>query len=649
MKYLLTLLALTATLTVAAQEQSEYDLNSPFGFCTVSSRTDASSTYNITGGGCYTYPIPDGFTGNVIPEPLTATGNDMRSAIISAINNYDVIIFDGSKGDFIISKSIDIEGIKNKTLIGINNARLCTNWYLTEEIRAALDEAEVLKKSTASDSKASRQLPNGQSITTEEREFYTRKTIIEQTKDNNENYRKAGIFTISKNSENIIIRNITFQGPGSVDVGGYDLISLMGVKHIWIDHCAFKDGIDGNLDITNSADFNTISWCTFSYTDRSYDHMNTNLVGSSDSEATGYLNTTFAFNWWGPGCKQRMPMARVGKIHMLNNYFSCATGNNCINPRKNSEFLIEGNYIEDYVSSFYSQSGAVAVTWANDNYTAGQGKPDNIGSTVTVPYTYDVAPYTDIPTTAKKYAGAKLKYGDITEPTVNSFITWPFNTGAEGQKANLTGEAANGIESATVTLGAELAYNGKVTTSGQLDETKIKQTNTSGTTPTEANTITFSVTPKSGYTLQVTHVEFTATRIGTDKGKLDAKWIDANGSTTICTGATPKRNNTPSGKADESPFYTTFDIDLDGNATTGESKLVINLYDLSFVNEKGDQFKDYGFCNISIEGLITNSTGISTPITMRASDNGATYNLAGQKVDKYYRGIVIKNGRKVLQ
>ena len=296
MKYLLTLITSFLTLNAVAQDLSTYDLNSPFGFCTRSSRTNASSTYDMTGGGCYTYPI-EGVSESKVTT-LTATGNDMRGAIITAINSYDVIVFDGSKGDFTISKSIDIEGIKNKTLIGINNARLCSKWYLTEDIRAALDAAEVLKKSTDSNSKQARTLPNGQSITTEEREFYTRKTIIEQTSDNSENYRKAGIFTISKNSENIIIRNITFQGPGSVDVGGYDLISLVGVKHIWIDHCAFKDGMDGNLDITNSADFNTISWCTFSYTDRSYDHMNTNLVGSSDSEATGYLNTTFAFNWW---------------------------------------------------------------------------------------------------------------------------------------------------------------------------------------------------------------------------------------------------------------------------------------------------------------------------------------------------------------
>ena len=85
-------------------------------------------------------------------------------------------------------------------------------------------------------------------------------------------------------------------------------MSFRGTKNCWVDHCEFVDGMDGNFDITQKSDFNTVSWCTFSYSARSYMHQNTNLVGGSDSEATGYLNTTFAFNHWGDGCLARMPM-----------------------------------------------------------------------------------------------------------------------------------------------------------------------------------------------------------------------------------------------------------------------------------------------------------------------------------------------------
>lgn len=404
-KNLLTLLAVIMSLTATATDDGQ---NQPFGFCTVSSRTDASSTYAITGGGCYTYPVPEDFTGVVV---LKSDGQDMRSVIEDAIKNSanKVIIFDGSNGDFIVSASVGIT-TSDKTLLGINNARLCTTWFVTDEIKKALNDAGVPKMSTSG---GGGKLPNGTSVT-EEAEYNTRKIIIEMTGDNSEAYRKSGIFTLNK-CQNIIIRNLKLLGPGSIDVGGYDLISCTGAKNCWVDHCEFTDGMDGNFDITKSSDFNTVSWCTFSYTDRSYMHQNTNLIGSSDSEATGYLNTTFAFNWWGTGCLQRMPMARVGKIHMLNNYFSCTTASNCINPRKNSEFLVEGNYFEKGVKKYYGLNGASAVTWKSDNYIAeSKVQPSTFGDTVTVPYDYTVAPVADVPTLVRQHAGATLFDNDPT-------------------------------------------------------------------------------------------------------------------------------------------------------------------------------------------------------------------------------------------
>ena len=398
-KYLLTTLAaLFSLITVAA----DYDQNKPFGFCTRSSRTDAACTYDITGGGCYSYPIPNGFAGKVIV--LKSNGKDMKKDIQNAIKQNDVIILDGSNGDFIVSSNVNVEG-DNKTLLGINNARLCTQFHITPEIITALNNAGVPHMNTHEGGGI---LPNGQRVR-EEAEFNTRKIIIGLTGDNTESYRKSGILRVAK--ENIIIRNITFVGPGSIDVGGNDLVSFNGAKHCWVDHCSFSDGMDGNFDITQSSDFNTVSWCTFSYTERSYMHQNTNLIGYSDREPTGFLNTTFAFNWWGPGCVQRMPMIRVGKIHMLNNYFSSTTATNCINPRKNSEVLIEGNYFEKGVRRYFSQKDAISVTWADSNFAEEpnqSGTPESVGTTITIPYEYTVAPYADVPAAVKTKAGATL-------------------------------------------------------------------------------------------------------------------------------------------------------------------------------------------------------------------------------------------------
>lgn len=401
LSFLTTAAAMLLAITAAA-ENSTYDLLKPFGFCTRSSRTIVTP-YNITGGGCYTYPVNGVDENKVIT--ITSTGNDMKAAITNAIKSNSVIVFDGSQGDFIVSSLISLENISGKTMIGINGARLCTTWFATQEIIDALNKAGVPNMSTSGGGGT---LPNGTSVA-EEAEYNTRRIIIEMTGDNSEAYRKSGIFSF-KSCSNIIIRNLKFQGPGSIDVGGSDLISFNGTKNCWVDHCEFYDGMDGNFDITQQSDFNTVSWCTFSYSSRSYMHQNTNLIGSSDSEKTGYLNTTFAFCHWGDNCRARMPMARVGKIHMLNNYYTCTTGGNCINPRKNSEFLIEGNYFAKGVKSIYSQSNAKAVTWAASNtiVQSGVSKPSSFGTTVTVPYDYEVAPASEVPTVVETYAGATL-------------------------------------------------------------------------------------------------------------------------------------------------------------------------------------------------------------------------------------------------
>jgi pectate lyase len=402
MRIFTTFILLALSLIASA---TDYDQNKPFGFCTRLSRTDAASTFNVTGGRCYTYPIAESFTGKV--TVLKSNGQDMKRTIEKAVKQNDVIIFDGAQGDFIVSSNVSISA-SNKTLLGINNARLCTQWSVTQEIIEALNKAGVPNMSTSSGTGGI--LSNGHRVG-EEAEYQTRQIIINMTNDAEEKYRSAGVLTLFR-CQNIIIRNLKFVGPGSIDVGGSDLLSCRASKNCWIDHCDFTDGMDGNFDITQSSDFNTVSWCTFSYTERSYMHQNTNLIGYSDREPTGFLNTTYAFNWWRPGCVQRMPMVRVGKIHMLNNYFSCTTASNCINPRKNSEVLIEGNYFEKGVRRYYSQKDAVAVTWTDTNFAEEKnkmGQPASIGEPVTVPYEYTIAPYADVPAAVKKHAGATLK------------------------------------------------------------------------------------------------------------------------------------------------------------------------------------------------------------------------------------------------
>lgn len=431
MKNIILSLTLCLTLLTVQAQLSTYDYNYPFGWATCQSLTSGDS-YSLTGGG-------DGSS-----TTLTATGADMRTAITNAIKNYDVVILDGSNGDFIISKTIELKELNNKTIVGINNARICTQFYVTDEIKAALDNIGVKNMSSTSGGGT---LSNGQSVS-EEREYYTRKTLIELLDDSKETYRDAGLFYIS-GCENIIMRNMQLVGPGPIDVGGDDLVSIInGTKHIWIDHCDFTDGIDGNLDITVKSDFVTISWCTFAYTQRAYDHMNSNLIGNSDSASSqgeDNLNVTWANNIWGNGCKQRMPMVRFGTIHLMNNYYNCAGNSAGINARKNSELLIENNYFEEGVKKIFSEGDAKAYNWSG-NVFCEEFTASNRGS-VSVPYEYTLYAALDVPevvTNTDNGAGATLDNPlNISERTIIETETkiWDFTTWSTASRNILAGNS----------------------------------------------------------------------------------------------------------------------------------------------------------------------------------------------------------------
>lgn len=136
------------------------------------------------------------------------------------------------------------------------------------------------------------------------------------------------------NCDNIIIRNLSFESEGDFDIDGKDNLTLHGTTNIWVDHCAFQDGIDGNFDCIHGSDNIAVTWCHFFYEkesrtevengvtgDAGGGHKDSNLWGHNDNngaEDEGHLNTTFANCWWGKMCKDRMPRVRFGKVHIYN-------------------------------------------------------------------------------------------------------------------------------------------------------------------------------------------------------------------------------------------------------------------------------------------------------------------------------------------
>jgi Pectate lyase len=165
------------------------------------------------------------------------------------------------------------------------------------------------------------------------------------------NKKESGILQL-KNCKNIILRNLTFKGAGAYDMDGNDNLELQNSTYIWVDHCDFQDGVDGNLDCNSGSDNICISWCRFHYqiapwaggSGGSNDHRYTNLWGGSDkneSKDGGKLRTTFINCWWDEGCKERMPRIRFGQVHLLNCLYSSSVANYCVGGGYRSNAYIE--------------------------------------------------------------------------------------------------------------------------------------------------------------------------------------------------------------------------------------------------------------------------------------------------------------------
>lgn len=261
----------------------------------------------------------------------------MSDSLLTAIRSNDTVVLDGSEGEFIVGHTVVLKSMEHKTIIGTHGACLRTRFRLTAPIRAMLDSAGVMQQSTAGDGGV---LSNGQ-LVREQRERVTRQLFIDRLDDPEESFRSAGGFQLS-HCRNITVRGVRFQGPGAVDVGGNDLLGMDHSMYITIDSCVFMDGLDGNLDITSQSDSITVSHCYFGYSERSYDHMNSNLVGAADRVVAdrGKLHVTYAYCTWGEGCRQRMPMVRFGTILLDHCRWECSTDHPAVDARRESTVTI---------------------------------------------------------------------------------------------------------------------------------------------------------------------------------------------------------------------------------------------------------------------------------------------------------------------
>lgn len=186
---------------------------------------------------------------------------------------------------------------------------------------------------------------------------------------------ETGIMQLSS-CKNIILRNIIFKSAGAYDIDGNDNLTIIGSTYIWVDHCDFQDGVDGNFDCVNGSDNICVTWCRFRYliapwaggSGGSNDHRNCDLWGNSDKRSgdEGHLRTTFANCWWDEGCSERMPRVRFGQVHIQNCLYSSSNAHYCIGYGYKSNIYVENNA--------FTSNATKKTPWKN--YATSSGKKD---------------------------------------------------------------------------------------------------------------------------------------------------------------------------------------------------------------------------------------------------------------------------------
>ena len=283
----------------------------------------------------------------------------------------------------------------------------------------------------------------------------------------------SGILYIKAGSDNVIIRNLVFVGPGAYDTDGRDDLTNEGTR-VWVDHCEFQDGMDGNFDNKGACDNVTVSWCKFTYlkppkaggSGGTDDHRFSNLVSSSDSDypSDGSRNMTWQYCWWAQGCVERMVRARNATLHQLNCYWNSSVTNKCIGlsagDKGCSDYVESGVFAASGTVADLSYGGSPTIAFVNCT-----GGGSNVGTVNKPSYSYEVTPVGSLVSaiTGTCGAGATLQ---VTTAGVVSASCGTSNVAVSSVSLSPTSStitSANGTVQLTATIAPSNATNKNVT------------------------------------------------------------------------------------------------------------------------------------------------------------------------------------------
>ena len=603
-KILMTLLSAMALMPAVAGNNV-----TPWGWATCS---DESGTAYTLSGGNYS-------DAKIVTLEALGGGQTDDKQIKQAIATSDIIVLDGAKGDFTIGEVMKVAA-KNKTIIGINNARLCTQFYLTPEDLKYLKQQNLEGKSSTN--QISGTLPDGTyKESVDERAFYTMKAMMELQYQKTGVYsmpNKSGIFLLDTGSENIIIRNLSLIGPGAVDIDGSDLITNQG-SHVWIDHCTLVDSQDGALD-SKRCDWSTYTYNHFYYTSRSYSHAYTCGCGWADGQMT--LHLTFASNLWGEGCMRRLPQTGDCYVHLVNNYHNCPGNSAGMTINENCKALVENNFAAKGVNAPLTGSGTGRNVTARDNsFNAASS-----GSEVTVPYQYTKIAAADVPANLTGDEGAGATLGNDAQYILSTIPTATREASAETTYVMVKddphiGGSISEIGGLNVTFDPSITDWRSGGTGGDAQEVDGVELSGYYTQSNSNNGAPILFETAQAGTLTI----FIGGGVSTSKSVNMTEGENGLAATVLSTGAVIESGTKP---AAEVKAWDAFVYTLEANKTY---KFFIG----------GTKWR-----LAALRYVPSGDTAIRTASTTTA--DGKTYNLQGQEVKQPARGLYIQNGRKVL-
>jgi pectate lyase len=202
--------------------------------------------------------------------------------------------------------------------------------------------------------------------------------------------------------------------------------------HVWVDHCEVYHSGDGLLDITQQANYVTVSWCKF------HDHNKVSTIGHSNSNTvdSGYLKVTYHHNWF-EGVNQSGPRFRFGMAHLFNNFYRNVS-TYCVFNTMAGEMVLEANNfgvtaLNPHVIGTPTPAYPPLLSASGNLYDAtATGSTDTFGSPFNPAtfYAYSLNSAASVPTMAVTGTGPCGYQATPTfTPSLPATVVWRVNAG----------------------------------------------------------------------------------------------------------------------------------------------------------------------------------------------------------------------------